>query len=92
MSLLDGEIDALYKVERVDMQGSILRRLQALGLIEGTKIKVLNNKRSGSVIFRVRGTRLAVGRKIARAIKIHPIDDKSSGEDAQLSRNGGSHE
>lgn len=70
MSLLDGKRGGTYIVKEISLERVIERRLGAMGLTHGTKITVLNNKRSGSVIFKVRGTRLAVGRKIAGAIQI----------------------
>jgi ferrous iron transport protein A len=70
MTLLQGKIGGHYQVERLELEGTRKRRLQALGLTAGTNISVLNNKKSGSVIFMVRGTRLAVGREIAEAIKV----------------------
>lgn len=68
MNLLQGVINKEYIVKNIDVEENVQRRLQALGLISGTKIKVLNNKKNGSVIFKVRGTRLAVGKKIAEGI------------------------
>lgn len=70
MSVLNGQIGKKYVVESLEMKGTTLRRLEALGLTIGTKITVLNNKKSGTVIFMVRGTRLAVGKKIAASIFI----------------------
>ncbi|GKX65369.1 FeoA family protein [Inconstantimicrobium mannanitabidum] len=68
MNLLQGVINKEYIVKNIEVEENVQRRLQALGLISGTKIKVLNNKKNGSVIFKVRGTRLAVGKKIAEGI------------------------
>lgn len=68
MNLLNGIIGKEYKVINIQVDENLGRRLQALGLTMGTKIKVLNNKKSGSVIFKVRGTRLAIGKKIAEGI------------------------
>lgn len=70
MTLLNGKIGSTYKVVDLSLEKSIERRLEALGLTEGTHIIVLNNKKSGSVIFKVRGTRLAVGKKIAGSINL----------------------
>lgn len=70
MSVLNGQIGKVYIVESLQMKGATLRRLEALGLTIGTKITVLNNKKSGTVIFMVRGTRLAVGKEIANSIFI----------------------
>lgn len=70
MSLLDGKIGNFYRVEDLQLERAVGGRLEALGLTIGTVIKVLNNKRSGSVIFKVRGTRLAIGKEIAAAILV----------------------
>lgn len=63
-------IGGVYEVYGMELPRATQMRLTALGLTAGTQVKVLNNKRSGSVIFHVRGTRLAVGRKIAEHIYI----------------------
>lgn len=63
-------IGGVYKVREMLLPRATKMRLTALGLTAGTQVKVLNNKRSGSVIFCVRGTRLAVGKKIAEHIYI----------------------
>lgn len=68
MTLLDGKIGKEYIVENLELDRTVSRRLEALGLTNGTKIMVLNNKKSGSIIFKVRGTRLAIGKNIALSI------------------------
>lgn len=70
MSLLQGKIGSYYIVEELHLEGALERRLQALGLTSGTRVEVLNNKKSGTIIFKVRGTRLAIGKEIAEAIKV----------------------
>lgn len=57
----------------IDLEDGISRRLEALGMTNGTKLLILNNKRSGSVIFKVRGTRLAIGKKIASSIQVEEV-------------------
>ncbi|MGF7143715.1 ferrous iron transport protein A [Anaerotaenia torta] len=68
MTLLDAEIGSTYKVSSLNLDIATRRRLEALGLTRGTSINVLNRSRSGAVIIMVRGTRLAVGEKIAETI------------------------
>lgn len=70
MFLVSGKIGNSYLVENISLDRDISRRLQALGVTKGTKINILNNKKSGSVIFSVRGSRLAVGRQIASGIEV----------------------
>ena len=76
MTICDGRINETYEVERLDIREEILRRLEALGINEGTKVTVLNRKRNGACIIKVRGTRWAVGRKIASGILVRvPADE-----------------
>jgi ferrous iron transport protein A len=70
MTLLNGKIGNSYIVIELSVEGNAAKRLQALGLITGTKVSILNAKKNGAVIFKVRGTRLAVGRKIAESIHV----------------------
>lgn len=69
-NLCTAAIGGTYEVCGIELPRATQMRLTALGLTAGTKIRVLNNKRSGSVIFHVRGTRLAVGREIAEHIYV----------------------
>lgn len=70
MTLSEGASGTIYKVLEVHAELKIERRLAALGLIEGTKITLLNKKKKGAVIFSVRGTRFAIGKAIADGILV----------------------
>lgn len=80
MKLNEGSIGCTYLVESVMVDDTITRRLEALGVNEMTRITILNKKGSGSVIFKVRGTRLAVGRRISDGILI--TDEVGAGSGA----------
>ena len=69
MTLDSGEIGRTYTVSQVSLPLSTGRRLEALGMTEGTKITVLNSKRHGPLIIRLRGS-FAIGRKIAENIRV----------------------
>ena len=70
MTLFEGKKDGSYEVCGVYVEESITRRLQALGLNDGTKIKLLNRKKNGALIIQVRGTRLALGKHISSGIEV----------------------
>lgn len=71
MNLNDSVVQRTYQVADVsDLELPIERRLEALGLTTGTDITILNKKKKGAVIVKVRGTRFAVGRHIASGIQI----------------------
>lgn len=70
MTLYDGKIGESYQVNGVYVEEAVTRRLQALGINDGTVVKILNRKRKGAMIIQVRGTRLALGRHISSCIEI----------------------
>lgn len=70
MTLREGKIGEVYLVQDICLEDKVRQRLQMLGLTKGTKIGVLNYKRGGSVIMKVRGTRFAVGKRIAEGILV----------------------
>ncbi len=73
MTLRDGQIGQSYIVKELELEAAARRRLEALGLIQGTQIQLLNQNNDGAVVFKVRGTRLAVGNKIAESINIKEV-------------------
>ena len=70
MKLYEGNIGTTYLVESVHVENAINRRLEALGVNENTHILVMNKKKSGTMIIKVRGTRRALGRRITGGIDI----------------------
>lgn len=70
MTLYDGKKGGIYEVCGVYVEESVTRRLQALGLNDGTRIKILNRKKKGALIIQVRGTRLALGQHISSGIEV----------------------
>lgn len=74
MKLNEGIIGHTYRVESVAVNETITRRLEALGVNNMTPVTLLNKKGSGSVIFKVRGTRLAVGKRISDGIEVSEME------------------
>ena len=70
MNLSKGLVGHTYVVEDIQLESSIMRRLQMLGLTQGTSVELLNKKRNGALIFKVRGTRFAIGKNVAEGIMI----------------------
>ena len=70
MKLKDGNAGAAYIVEKVCLALGTERRLEALGLLPGTRIIILNKKSHGALIIFIRGTRFAIGRGIADKILV----------------------
>lgn len=75
MKLHEGEIGKTYIVYSVMVDDTITRRLEALGVNEMTPVTLMNKKGSGTVIIKVRGTRLALGRRISAGIEIREAAD-----------------
>ena len=72
LKLTDGIKNKDYYVCKITLPLKITKRLEALGMISGTKIKILNKKKSAMVVF-VRGTRFALGRNIVKNIEISEV-------------------
>ena len=73
MSLCEGKKNKNYEIKGLYVEEGITRRLQALGLNDGTIITVLNRKKNGARIIRVRGTRLAIGKHISSGIEVEEV-------------------
>lgn len=80
MILYDAVKDREYKIEGLYVKPGITRRLQALGLNDGTKIYVLNRKKRGAMIIKVRGTRLALGKHISSNIEVSEVVNTEEAE------------
>lgn len=74
MTLYEAKKDETYLITGLFVEEAVTRRLQALGLNDGTKIQVLNRKKKGALIIRVRGTRLALGKHLSSNIEIAKED------------------
>lgn len=70
MTLYEAQKGCSYYIDGLYVEPSITRRLQALGLNDGTVVTVLNRKKRGALIIQVRGTRLALGKHISSNIEI----------------------
>ena len=71
--LWDAELNREYTVENIFLENPISRRLEALGINEGTPVCVLTRKKSGALIVKIRGTRLALGKHITSNIEIKEV-------------------
>ncbi|MBO5059951.1 MAG: ferrous iron transport protein A [Clostridia bacterium] len=70
MKLSDGTKGSKYRIDKILLDASVTRRFYALGMTQNTELAVLNIKKSGPAIIKVRGTRFAVGRKFCEGIYV----------------------
>ena len=70
MTLYEAQKGCSYCIDGLYVEPAITRRLQALGLNDGTIVNVLNRKNKGALIIQVRGTRLALGRHLSSNIEV----------------------
>lgn len=76
MTLYEAQKDKCYCISGLYVEPSITRRLQALGLNDGTFVQVLNRKKQGALIIQVRGTRLALGKHISSNIEVRQTKEE----------------
>lgn len=68
MTLDKGSINTAYSIQELKLPTKLKERLEILGMTLGTKVEILNKKGKGTLIIRVRGTRLAIGKDISQNI------------------------
>lgn len=73
MTLYEGEKGSTLLVLRMNLQVQTERRLEVLGMLEGTRIVVVNRKKKGAMIVKIRGTRFAMGQSITRHIEVKEV-------------------
>lgn len=70
MTLDLGAAGTSYVVEALNLPPKVAKRLEALGMIRGTKVEILQIKTHGAMIVKVRGTRFALGKRISSNIHV----------------------
>lgn len=73
MKLYEGQKGSTLEVVRINLPLKTERRLEVLGMLEGTKIGVVNRKKRGAMIVKIRGTRFAVGQNITEHVEVKEI-------------------
>lgn len=68
MTLSDGKMGENYKIQRIELEENVKRRLEILGMTWNSSVLVLNKKRDGAMVIKVRGTRFAIARSFAQGI------------------------
>lgn len=78
MKLIEGVVDSSYRVVHMDLPLNVDRRLEALGMTGDSRILVMNKKKRGAMVIKVRGTRFAIGKSIAEHIEVR--EDGGNGQ------------
>ena len=73
MTLKQGLNQQTYRVLSINIELQLERRLEALGLTDGSLITILNNDKKGALTVKFRGTRFAFGKRIADHIEIEEV-------------------
>ena len=75
MLLSKGEIGKSYEVESISLPVKMQKRLEALGMTNGTSVSVLNSKGKGILIVKIRGSRFALGKNITKNICVGCLNE-----------------
>lgn len=70
MKLCDAEKGKAYKIQSIGLRSEVTRRLEMLGMSNGTELLLLEKKRNGPVIVKFRSTRFALGKAFAEGIEV----------------------
>ena len=73
MKLYEGQKGSILRVVHMELPIQTERRLEVLGMLEGTKVTVVNRKKKGAMIIKIRGTRFAVGQSITEHVEVEEV-------------------
>ena len=73
MKLYEGKKGSTLRVVHMKLPLQTERRLEVLGMLEGTKITVVERKKKGAMNVKIRGTRFAVGQSITECIEVEEL-------------------
>ena len=74
MMLCDAGTGSVCRVMQIELPTKVRRRLEMLGMTTGCAVTVMNTRKKGAVIIKVRGVRLAIGQKYAEKILIGSVN------------------
>lgn len=70
MKISQCEVGEIHRVVEIQLDEEVKRRFQMLGMTDGVDIEILNKKKNGAVIIKVRGTRFAIGKRFADGVVV----------------------
>ncbi len=70
MFLKNAKEGEIYTITGIWLGEKVTHRLESLGMTRGTKLLVINKKRLGAMVIKVRGTRFAIGEGFAQGISV----------------------
>jgi len=83
MTLNSGKINAKYVVQSINVDTKTKKRLQDMGITQGSVIKVMSMVGKHAFILRVRGSRVALGKEIIEHIDVSeyqtPVKEEQEG-------------
>ena len=78
MTLFEGDKNLTYEIKGIHVEDNINRRLESMGMNDKTVVRILNKKRNGAMIIKVRGTRLALGKQITCGIEVREVANEEN--------------
>lgn len=76
INLSKGKTNEEYIIEKIESDKITKNRLQVLGILKGTKVKILNKRLTG-LIIKVRGVRLGIDKEISNSIEIRKEEENA---------------
>ena len=76
MCLAQGAKGSSYIVKSIELNDAAKRRLEVLGLVNGTIVQILTRKHNSAMVIKVRGTRFAIGKEFATGINVEYLSER----------------
>lgn len=72
MYLIDGFINHIYVIDKIEMDSNDIRKLHRLKIEEGSKVKIINKQRGFPFLIEMEGNRIAFSKEVARKVSVIP--------------------
>jgi len=73
MTLSEGRKGDVFTITLMNAEPKIKKRLQDMGLTNGTIVKVISFYANNALILKIRGSRIVLGKDIAHLIQVEPM-------------------
>ena len=73
MTLTEVRIGDYYRIRQMTVSAPVAGRLDALGIRNGTVVKLITHRKNGAAVIYFRGTRIALGKRITDSVTVSEV-------------------
>lgn len=73
MILTEGRTGGYYRIRQVTVSAPVAGRLEAMGIRNGTVVKLVAHRKNGAAVIYFHGTRIALGKQITASVAVSEV-------------------